>query len=210
MYIVADKRMYRLSADRTGRPHIDREMSYRNSAIPKPSQVDAGSGATPTSRQAAWSRSRQRRPDGRGRVPHRGAAAPPSAPRRPPGAGFRQERKRQRELTDRLRRSLSVENNYGYQDPSGPHTGAITRPGFARMDINKHVNGCGLVWTSHTESAPSMGTKALHDNLAWTARSGLPHLAQSSHGIGAETPVRRGRFRTIWAAPQPRSTGPLV
>ena len=40
--------MYRLSADRTGRPHIDREMSYHNSEIPKPSQVDAGSGATPT------------------------------------------------------------------------------------------------------------------------------------------------------------------
>jgi len=44
VYIVSDKRMYRLSADRTGRPHIDREMSYRNSGIPKPSQVDAGSG----------------------------------------------------------------------------------------------------------------------------------------------------------------------
>jgi hypothetical protein len=93
-------------------------------------------------------------------------------------------------------RSLSVENNYGYQDPFGPHTGAITRPGFARADINKHVNGCGLMWTNHTESAPSVGTKALHDNLAWTARSGLPHLARTSHGIGAETPVRRGRFRT--------------
>ena len=93
-------------------------------------------------------------------------------------------------------RSLSVENNYGYQDPFGPHTGAITRPGFARMDTNKRVNGCGLVSTNHTESAPSVGTKALHDNLAWTGRSGLPHLARSSHGIGAETPVRRGRFRT--------------
>ena len=79
------------------------------------------------------------------------------------------------------------------------------------MDINKHINGCGLVWTNHTESAPSMGTKALHDNLAWTARSGLPHLARSSHAIGAETPVRRGRSRTmIWAARQPRGTAPLV
>ena len=49
--------MHRLSADRTGRPHIDRGMSYRNSGIPKPSQVDAGSGATPTIPPAAWSRS---------------------------------------------------------------------------------------------------------------------------------------------------------
>ena len=67
------------------------------------------------------------------------------------------------------------------------------------MDINKHINGCGLVWTNHTESAPSMGTKALHDNLALTARSGLPHLARSSHAICAETPVRRGRSRTTAA-----------
>ena len=48
MYIVSDKRMYRLRADRTARPHIDREMNYRHSAIPKPSQLDAGSAATPT------------------------------------------------------------------------------------------------------------------------------------------------------------------
>ena len=144
--IVSDKRMYRLSADRTGRPHIDREMSYRNPGIPTPSQVDAGSGATPTIPPRRLGRDhRQRRPDGRGRVPHRDAAAPPSAPRRLPGAGGRQERKRQRELTIRSGRSLSVENNHGYQDPFGPHTGAITRPGFARMDINTHINGCGLV-----------------------------------------------------------------
>ena len=71
------------------------------------------------------------------------------------------------------------------------------------MDINKHINGCGLVWTNHTESAPSMGTKALHDNLAWTARSGLP---RSSHGIGAETPVRRGRSRTQAVTPAPSAT----
>ena len=88
-------------------------------------------------------------------------------------------------------RSLSVEKNYGYQDPFGPTQVRSHQPGFARIDINKHINGCGLVWTNHTESAPSMGTKALHDNLAWTARLGLPHLARSSHGIGAET-SRRG------------------
>src|ERR1017187_4207738 len=63
--------------------------------------------------------------------------------------------------------------------------------GFARVDINKHVNGCGLVWTNHTESAPRVGTKALHDNLAWTARSGLPHLARTSHAPMA----RRRRHR---------------
>jgi len=204
VYIGSDKRMYRLSADRTGRPHIDREMSYHNSEIPKPSQVDAGSGATPTIppgglvaitdnadpmdavvyRTATRLRHHQHRVVCQVPVYAKSASASENSLI---GSG----------------RSLSVENNYGYQDPFGPHTGAITRPGFARADINKHVNGCGLMWTNHTESAPSVGTKALHDNLAWTARSGLPHLARTSHGIGAETPVRRGRFRTNPATPGP-------
>ena len=62
--------------------------------------------------------------------------------------------------------------------------------GFARVDINKHVNGCGLVWTNHTGS-PQRGSKALHDNLTRTARSGLPHLARTSHAPMA----RRRRHR---------------
>ena len=192
MYIVSDKRMYRLSADRTGRPHIDREMSYRNSKIHKPSQVDASSGATPTIppgglvaitdnanpmdavvyRTATRLRHRQHRVVCQVPVFAKSASASENSLI---GSG----------------RSLSVENNYGSQDPFGPHTGAITRPGFARADINKHVNGCGLMWTNRTESVPSVGTKALHDNLAWTARSGLPHLARTSHAPMA----RRRRHR---------------
>src|ERR1035441_3670036 len=96
--------MYRLRADRTGRPHIDREMSYRNSGIPKPSQVDAGSAATPTIPPGSLVAITDNA-DPVDAVVYRttDAAAPPSAPRRLPGAGVRQERKRQRELTDRLR-----------------------------------------------------------------------------------------------------------
>ena len=37
----------------------------------------------------------------------------------------------------------------------GRTAGAITQPGFARMDINKHVNGCWLVRTNHTQKAPA-------------------------------------------------------
>ena len=47
VYIVSDKRMYRFS-DVNGRPHIDWQVTYRNSGIHKPGQVDAGSGTTPT------------------------------------------------------------------------------------------------------------------------------------------------------------------
>ncbi|HET9102718.1 MAG TPA: hypothetical protein VFN55_05140 [Solirubrobacteraceae bacterium] len=48
VYIVSNQRMYRFSADRAGRAHIDWMIAYRNSGLHKPSQVDAGSGATPT------------------------------------------------------------------------------------------------------------------------------------------------------------------
>ena len=30
-----------------------------------------------------------------------------------------------------------VENNYGYQDPFGPTSGAVTEPGFARVDVKQ-------------------------------------------------------------------------
>jgi hypothetical protein len=86
---VSDKRMHRLSADRTGRPRMIGRRATATPESPKPSQVGAGSG--------------RRRPDARRRVPHRDAAAPPSASRHLPAAGIRQERKRQRELADRLR-----------------------------------------------------------------------------------------------------------
>ena len=128
MYIVSDKRMYRLSADRTGRPHIDREMSYRNSGIPKPSQVDAGSGTTPmippgglvaitdnanpmdavVYRTATRLRHHQHRVVCQVPVFAKSASASENSLI---GSGH----------------SLSVENNYGYQDPFAPDTGAITR-----------------------------------------------------------------------------------
>lgn len=108
-------------------------------------------------------------------------------------------------------RSLSVEHNYGYQDPFGPtqvRSHSQASRGWTSTSTSTAAAGVRLrlVWTNHTESAPSMGTKALHDNLAWTARSGLPHLARSSHGIGAETPVRRGRSRTRRVTPTRATT----
>src|ERR1017187_4201986 len=176
--------MYRLSADRTGRPHIDRKMSHRNSGIPKPSQVDAGSGATPMI------------PPG-GLVAITDNADPMDAVVYRTATRLRQHQHRvvcqvpvfaksasaSENLLIGSGRSLSVENNYGYQDPFGPHTGAITRPGFARADINKHVNGCGLMWTNHTESGPP----------AW-----VPKLSTTT------SPGPRARGFRIWREPATR------
>ncbi|MGH2926247.1 MAG: hypothetical protein ACRDK1_09790, partial [Solirubrobacterales bacterium] len=48
VYITSDKRMYRFRATGAGVPQIVWKAGYPNSGIVKPSQVDAGSGTTPT------------------------------------------------------------------------------------------------------------------------------------------------------------------
>ncbi len=182
VYIVSDKRMYRFSADRSGRPHIDWEVRYRNSGIHKPSQVDAGSGTTPTIlpgglvaitdnadpmdvvvyRTAMRLRHDQRRVVCQVPVFSKGASATENSLI---GSG----------------RSLIVENNYGYQDPFGPNAGAITKPGFARVDVDKSGNGCRLVWTNRTESAPSVVPKLS------TATQLIYTYTQSPDGSGGQT-----------------------
>ena len=56
-------------------------------------------------------------------------------------------------------RSLIVENNYGYQDPFGPNSGAVTEPGFARVDVNKKLTDCKLKWTNTEVRAPTVVPK---------------------------------------------------
>ncbi len=56
-------------------------------------------------------------------------------------------------------RSLVVENNYGYQNPFGPTAGALTEPGFARVDVKRNGRGCKLKWTNMDARAPSVVPK---------------------------------------------------
>jgi hypothetical protein len=156
VYIVSSRRMYRFSA-RRGRPRIDWKVRYRNSGLVKPGQADAGSGTTPTlmrgGRVAITDNAdpmnvvvyrAARRLHGRRRVVcevpvfARGASATENS-------------------LITAGRSLFVENNYGYQDPFGPRSGALTQPGFARVDVRRR--GCRKVWTNSTERAPSVVPK---------------------------------------------------
>ena len=159
VYVVSDKRMYRFSAGRDGRPRVDWEVTYENSGIVKPSQVDAGSGTTPTilpggyvaiadnadPMNVAVYRTAKRLRGARRVVCEepvfeRGASATENSLL---GSG----------------RSLIVENNYGYQNPFGPTAGAITEPGFTRVDVNRDGQGCRTVWRNTTERAPSVVPK---------------------------------------------------
>ena len=165
-YIVSDKKMYRFRS-RDGVPRIVWQSTYPNSGIVKPSQVDAGSGTTPTIMSGGYVaitdnadpmnvvvyRTRRRLRLHQQRVVcevpvfNKGGSATENSLM---GSG----------------NSLIVENNYGYQDPFGPNSGAPTVPGFARVDVNPSGHGCSKVWTNTTSAAPTVVPKL-------SARTGL-------------------------------------
>jgi hypothetical protein len=160
VYIVSDKRMYRFGAARNGRPHVDWSVRYRNSGIEKPSQVDAGSGTTPTILEGGYVaiadnadpmnvvvyrkrirlRRRARRVVCEVPVFEKGQSATENSLI---GSG----------------RSLIVENNYGYRDPFGPQAGNITETGLARIDVRRRGRGCRKRWINRTVRAPSVVPK---------------------------------------------------
>ena len=157
VYVVSDKRMFRLNAGRNGIPRVTWSARYANSGIHKPGQVDAGSGTTPTIlppgfvaitdnaapmdvvvyRTAARLRRGQKRTVCQVPVFAKGASATENSLI---GSG----------------RSLIVENNYGYRDPLGPNGGALTSGGLARVDVAAGGNSCRKVWTNPTVHAPTV------------------------------------------------------
>jgi hypothetical protein len=160
VYIVSNKRMYKLKAGSDNTPKILWQAKYPNSGIVKPSQVDAGSGTTPTIMDGGYVaiadnadpmnivvyRTKTNLKEGQKRtvckVPvfDQGASATENS-------------------LIGTKRSLIVENNYGYQDPFGPNTGAVTTPGFARVDIDKDGKGCTKKWTNTEVSSPTVVPK---------------------------------------------------
>jgi hypothetical protein len=159
VYIVSSKRMYRFRA-RRGRPKIQWRHTYANSGIVKPGQADAGSGTTPTIMRGGYVAITDNA-DPMNVVVYRKAVRLRRGKRRvvcsvpvfDAGASATENSL----MTNG--RSLYVENNYGYQDPFGPMSGAITTPGFARVDVNRNGRGCRKVWTNTTERAPTVVPK---------------------------------------------------
>jgi hypothetical protein len=156
VYIVSDKRMYRFKANGSGKPRVIWSKGYPNSGIVKPSQVNAGSGTTPTimdnglvaitdnadPMNIVVYRNKKNLKQGEKRVVckepifGKGASATENS-------------------IVTAGRSLIVENNYGYQDPFGPNGGTVTEAGFVRVDMNKKLTDCKTVWTNNEVRAPT-------------------------------------------------------
>lgn len=159
IYIVSDRRMYRFS-DRGGRPHVDWKVTYRNSGVTKPGQVDAGSGTTPTIMSGGYVAITDNA-DRMNVVVYRAAKRLKARQKRVvcevPVFGRGASGTENSLIT--AGRSLVVENNYGYQDPFGPTPNLLTQAGFARVDVNPRGNGCRKVWTNSVERAPTVVPK---------------------------------------------------
>jgi len=182
VYIASDKRMYRFNAGKDNTPVADWKVTYQNSGIVKPSQIDAGTGTTPTvfnhgdfvtitdnadPMHVVVYRTAKRLGKGEKRVVcetpvfGKGASATENSII---AAG----------------NSLFVENNYGYQDPLGPDADAPTTPGFARVDVDPAGKGCKVRWTNKTAPVPSVVSKAstktglIYTYIAPTHAAGTP------------------------------------
>ena len=155
VYVASDKRMYRFGL-RNGRPHIVWKSTYRNSGIVKPSQVDAGTGTTPTIMRGGFVAITDNA-DPMNVVVYRTAAKLAKGKRRVVCQVpiFARGASATENSLIGTGRSLIAENNYGYQDPFGPTAGAPTKAGFARVDINRKGTGCRKVWTNTTDAAPT-------------------------------------------------------
>jgi hypothetical protein len=167
VYIVSDKRMYRFRATGKGTPKVIWSAGYPNSGIVKPSQVDAGSGTTPTIMSGGYVAITDNA-DPMDIVVYRTAKDLSAGQQRVVCAVpvFNQGASATENSLIGSGNALIVENNYGYQDPFGPNSGAVTKPGFARVDVNTDGSGCHKVWTNHDARAPSVVPKL-------SARTGL-------------------------------------
>ena len=166
VFIVTDAALYRFRAGRRGVRTVWRA-PYPNIGAIKPGQTQAGSGTTPTlmgrrlvaitdnaDPMAIRVYQRTKRVRGRRLVCRR--------PVFESGASS----------TDQsligTRRSLVVENNFGYTGIASTLNGATTTPGLERVDLDRDGRGCRTVWHSD-ERAPSVVPKlSLGAGLVYT------------------------------------------
>jgi hypothetical protein len=193
VFIVSDRALYRFEANRKGVPKVIWRRLYDRGKRLKPGQVSIGSGTTPTL-------------IGRGFVAITDNADPRMhvlVYRRTAGAGGRLVCSepvfgRRRGATDNsliaVRRSLIVENNYGYSGPSATTSGGTTSPGIARVKFSPKGR-CRTLWVNSSR-APSVVPKvSLATGLIYTYTK---HLRQDDEDPWYFTAISYRSGRTVF------------
>jgi len=197
VFIVSDKRMYRFRANEKDKPRITWQKGYPNSGIVKPSQVDAGSGTTPTILNGGFvaiTDNADRMDVVVYRTPNNLRPGQTRMVCKVPV--FKKGASATENSLIAAGRSLLVENNYGYQDPFGPNSGAVTQPGFARVHIDRDGGGCSKVWTNHDVRAPTAVPK-LSTSTGLVYTYGRPPDPSGSQGY-YWTAIDFHTGKTVW------------
>jgi hypothetical protein len=170
VYIVTDVAMYRLQAAPDGTPRIVWREVYPNDGTRKPGQSQAGSGTTPTLMGTDLVAITSNADPIDVVVYRRGRTPAGGAPRqlcRTPVFAKGASSSDQSLLTDGT--NLVVENNFGYEGPQSVALGMTTRPGLARVNVDRAAGICTVSWTALQVSAPSVVPKlALGAGLVYT------------------------------------------
>ncbi len=174
VYIATNRKLYRFAAGPGGRPRITWQVRYPNSLQHKPGQVDDGTGTTPTVMAGGYVNITDNA-DPMDVVVYRTAIR---LPRHQPRMVckvpvFRRGASANENSLIVAGRSMIVENNYGYTDPSSVSGGKLTAPGMARIDINRNGRGCHRVWIDNSVRIPTAVSKlSLANGLIYTYTKG--------------------------------------
>jgi len=175
VYVATDAAMYRFGARRDGVPRVVWRKRYRNIGIAKPGQVDAGTGTTPTLMGRRYVAIADNA-DPMNVVVYRRAKRVRGSRLVCEQAVFKRGASATENSLIGTRRSLIVENNFGYQGAASTTGGLTTAPGIERVDVERDGRGCHAVWRSG-ETAPSVVPKlSLAAGLVYTYTKppGLP------------------------------------
>ena len=192
VYIVSDHALYRFDASRSGAPKVTWRQRYDRGSTQKPGQLSQGSGTTPTligrdlvaitdnadPRMHVVSY-RRTADDVRNREVCR-------EPVFAEGAGATEN------SIVAVGRSVIVENNYGYQNPSTTTLGRSTTPGITRVDVTR--KGCGTMWESDEIAPTSVPKVSLETGLLYVYTK--PEGVESDPWYFTAVDVRTGE--TAW------------
>jgi hypothetical protein len=157
VYIATNHEMLRFDAGPDGSPQVTWRATYPNTGKKKPGQVDAGTGTTPAVLPGGYVAITDNA-DPMDVVVYR--TAPDAAHRRVCAVPvFAKGASATENSLIAAGNALVVENNYGYTSPANTSLGGLTKPGFARVDIDPDGSGCHLVWTNATIAAPTVVPK---------------------------------------------------
>jgi hypothetical protein len=180
VYMVSDHALYRLKHDADGAPKIVWREPYDRGGKRKLGQINQGSGTTPTLLGDDYvAIADNAEPRMNVLVYRRAADAPQRLVCKLPV--FEPHRSATENTLIGHRRSLIVENNYGYDIFRTMRRGRTSAGGLARIDVREDESGCDLVWESKEVAQTSVPKLSIATGLIYL----YTKLKDSPEGIDA-------------------------